>query len=412
MTEAERDAFIEDKLACEHEKSLALQKKLLDATRKVLEQKDLKGLLQTAADTARELIGARYAATGHGYVNGVFTIGGVSRSEGAIYTSLSEAFNVEKGGVYLDMLQEKNSIRLTDAEMRAHSVWSGLPKGHVPLRGLLGVQLVNVNGQPNGLMMVSDKEDGGDFTAEDETTLSQLAAIVSLALQHIEARLESEKEKRRLEALMKALPVGVSFSDDPSCQSITGNTAVLAQFKVRPEDNLSASAPNGNAPGRQVRYLMDGQQISDAELPLQNEEIITAQLALQENEKRLAADLDAMTRLQQLGTLFVREGELEPVLGKIVDAAIAISGADFGNIQILDPKSSELKIVAHRGFPEWWIDFWNSVSKGQGTCGTALEQGERIIVDDVEQSPTFIGTQALEIQLKAGVRAVFSLLHS
>jgi PAS domain S-box-containing protein len=269
MTEAERDAFVEDKLACEHEKHMARQEKLLDATRKVLAQKDLNSLLQTAADAARELTGAKYAVTGHGYVNGVFTAGGVSRSEGAMPCPPGEAFNVEKGGVYLDLIQEKNSIRLTDAEMRSHPAWWDLPESHVPLRGLLGARLVDVNGQPNGLLMASDKEDGGDFTAEDETILSQLAAIVSLALQHIEARLETEREKRRLEALMKSLPVGVSFSDNPTCQCITGNPAVLAQFEVEPEDNLSASAPNGNAPGRQVRYFMDGRQITDAELPLQ-----------------------------------------------------------------------------------------------------------------------------------------------
>ncbi|MFB3886066.1 MAG: GAF domain-containing protein [Thermodesulfobacteriota bacterium] len=129
---------------------------------------------------------------------------------------------------------------------------------------------------------------------------------------------------------------------------------------------------------------------------------------LRETEKRLEADLDAMTRLQKVGTLFVREGNLEPVLGEIVDAAIAISSADFGNIQLLDSKSSDLKIAAHRGFPEWWLDFWDSVCEGQGACGTALERGERVIVEDVEQSPIFIGTPSLEIQLKAGIRAVQS----
>jgi len=41
-------------------------------------------------------------------------------------------------------------------------------------------------------------------------------------------------------------------------------------------------------------------------------------------------------------------------------------------------------------------------------CGTALERGERIVVEDVEQSPIFIGTPALDIQLKAGVHAVQS----
>ncbi|RZI44183.1 PAS domain S-box protein [Herbaspirillum sp. HC18] len=96
------------------------------------------------------------------------------------------------------------------------------------------------------------------------------------------------------------------------------------------------------------------------------------------------------------------------VLEEIVDAAIAISGADFGNIQLIDPKTSDLRIVAYRGFPKWWLDFWNSVSIGHGVCGTALARGERVIVEDVEYSPIFIGTPALEMQRKAGVRAVQS----
>src|SRR5262249_13974353 len=77
----------------------------------------------------------------------------------------------------------------------------------------------------------------------------------------------------------------------------------------------------------------------------------------------LSADLDAMTRLHKLATLFVRERSLESVLEEIVDAAIAISGAAFGNIQLIDATTSELKIVAQRGFPEWWLAFWNHVPK-------------------------------------------------
>lgn len=74
---------------------------------------------------------------------------------------------------------------------------------------------------------------------------------------------------QRLQALMMALPVGVSFSEDATCQSITGNPAVLAQFEVGAKDNLSASAPDPKAPGRQVRFYKDGQEINDCELPLQ-----------------------------------------------------------------------------------------------------------------------------------------------
>jgi PAS domain S-box-containing protein len=125
-------------------------------------------------------------------------------------------------------------------------------------------------------------------------------------------------------------------------------------------------------------------------------------------EQAVARDLDAMTHLQRLGALSAQEGNLETVLTEVVDAAMAISGADFGNIQLLDPASGDLRIAAQRGFPPWWLEFWNSVAKGRGACGTALERGERIVVEDVEQSPIFVGTPALEIQRRAGVRAVQS----
>jgi len=98
----------------------------------------------------------------------------------------------------------------------------------------------------------------------------------------------------------------------------------------------------------------------------------------------------------------------EAILLEVLDDAIAITHADFGNIQLVDAQTGDLRIVVQRGFPQWWLDYWNSVSEGHGACGTALEHGRRVIVDDVEQSPIFIGTPGLDIQRKAGVRAVQS----
>ena len=74
---------------------------------------------------------------------------------------------------------------------------------------------------------------------------------------------------QRLDAIMRAVPVGISYSDDVTCQRITGNPAVLAQFDVGPEDNLSASAPDDGAPGRQLCFYREGRRIRDVELPLQ-----------------------------------------------------------------------------------------------------------------------------------------------
>ena len=129
---------------------------------------------------------------------------------------------------------------------------------------------------------------------------------------------------------------------------------------------------------------------------------------INQDSTTLSRQLDAMNRLHDISTLFIHKGNWNNILLKIVEAAVSITGADFGNIQVLDQDSSQLNIMAQKGFPKWWLDFWNTVHQGQGVCGTALEKGERIIVEDVEKSPIFIGTPALEIQLRADVHAVQS----
>jgi PAS domain S-box-containing protein len=124
---------------------------------------------------------------------------------------------------------------------------------------------------------------------------------------------------------------------------------------------------------------------------------------------RLEADVEAMTRLNRVASLFIPQAApLQPVLAEVVAAAVAISHADFGDIQILDPRSGDLHIVAQQGCPSFWLEFWDHVSRGQGTCGTALERGSRVIVEDLEHSAIFANTRALEIQREAGIRAAQS----
>jgi len=155
------------------------------------------------------------------------------------------------------------------------------------------------------------------------------------------------------------------------------------------------------------RYMLS--LVKDITLKKQaQEEVERLNTELMDANKALAEDLEAMKALQKIGMLFLHKESLEQILSQVLEAAIAISGADFGNIQIMNPKTFCLQIAVHHGFPQWWLDFWNRVVEGKGVCGTALGRGERVIVEDIEHSPIFVGTEALEIQLKAGVRAVQS----
>lgn len=70
----------------------------------------------------------------------------------------------------------------------------------------------------------------------------------------------------------------------------------------------------------------------------------------------LKAELDATQKLADLGSLFAREGDLKPVLTAVVDAAIEITGANAGRIQLLDPSSGNLKVVAQSGPTKCWHD--------------------------------------------------------
>ncbi|HAT6979789.1 TPA: GAF domain-containing sensor histidine kinase [Legionella pneumophila] len=98
---------------------------------------------------------------------------------------------------------------------------------------------------------------------------------------------------------------------------------------------------------------------------------------------------------------------IEQIFHGIIDIAIAIAEADFGNIQLLDDTTQHLKIVAQRGFPQYWLNYWEHASRGEGSYGSVLEQGERIIIEDIYHSSLF-GGESLEIQLRAGVRAIQS----
>ena len=105
---------------------LGRQKFLLEASERVMKQTDLDGLLRTISDEARELCGARYVIAGHGYVNGNFITGGASRAPGAMPCPSGQVLGIEKGGVYMDLIEKGESTRLTDAQMRVHPAWWGL----------------------------------------------------------------------------------------------------------------------------------------------------------------------------------------------------------------------------------------------------------------------------------------------
>ncbi|MDP3962383.1 MAG: ATP-binding protein [bacterium] len=86
---------------------------------------------------------------------------------------------------------------------------------------------------------------------------------------HKENELKLFETNQRLRALLNALPVGVSFSNDLSCEHITGNPAMFKHLEMKPCDNISASTSDPSALGRRIRHFHNGKEMKPSELPMQ-----------------------------------------------------------------------------------------------------------------------------------------------
>ena len=128
------------------------------------------------------------------------------------------------------------------------------------------------------------------------------------------------------------------------------------------------------------------------------------------SQKQMTAELEDMRRLNELSTLLVREeNKFETCYDEITKTAIAISGADKGNLQLFDETSRSLRIVAQQGFQEEFLKFFESVDDhAAASCGTAMVSSEQVVVDDVLTSKIFVGQPAQKVLLDAEVRAVMS----
>jgi PAS domain S-box-containing protein len=125
-------------------------------------------------------------------------------------------------------------------------------------------------------------------------------------------------------------------------------------------------------------------------------------------QQQMAADLWGMTMLREVGGLCAREGKnLDKCLHEILEAAIAITGADKGNIQLLDPEVG-LLIAAHRGFGPAFLKYFECVRDGPSSCSAAMQSGEPTIVQDITTSDIFVGRPSMNALIDEGVRAVIS----
>ncbi|WP_172381928.1 STAS domain-containing protein [Streptomyces sp. MNP-20] len=97
------------------------------------------------------------------------------------------------------------------------------------------------------------------------------------------------------------------------------------------------------------------------------------------------------------------------LVAEALSVALRITGAPMGNAQLLDPAVGALRIVAHHGFHQPFLSFFETVDDRETACGVAARDHEPVFVADVVNSPVFLGTPALDVLRDADVGAVASV---
>jgi PAS domain S-box-containing protein len=140
------------------------------------------------------------------------------------------------------------------------------------------------------------------------------------------------------------------------------------------------------------------------EVDLVNElaERLCAALERVNAEQAVAADLRDTQILQKLSEHLVSEENTSVIYEQIMDAAIQLTNADAGTVQIVDEDTNELLLLASKGLEEKVTSKFNFVSAASNTsCGLALANKQRTFVDyDVPAAEDPDGS--LQLHLDAG----------
>jgi signal transduction histidine kinase len=175
-------------------------RRLIEAGRSVVAERELEGVFSRLLDVARELTAAKYAA-----------IGVLDEARENLADFITAGIDPEAHNLIGDLprgrgvlgLLISNPEPLRMADVGAHVRSYGFPQGHPAMTSFLGVPIL-IRNEAWGNLYLTDKRDG-EFDATDEEAAVVLASWAAIAVEN--ARLYRQTDQRRadLERSVRAL---------------------------------------------------------------------------------------------------------------------------------------------------------------------------------------------------------------
>ena len=289
-------------------------------------------VLQEVVDGARSLMRARYGAFLSFEDSGLvqdFIVSGVTDAE------IQRVGGCPEGTGLLAHLNElEEPLRLADISKNPRA--AGLPEHHPPVKTFLGTQ-VRVGEESLGNLYFSDKEDGEEFTDDDERILVMFASQAALVIANARRFREERRARSGLETLMDTSPIGVVVFDARSGVPLSFNREAM-----RMVDGL-------RNPGQSAEQLLevvsfrraDGREKSLTEFPLA-ESLQTGEKVRAEEIVIGVPDGRRITVLVNATPIHSSESEVETVVVTLQDLT-ALEELDMLRAEFLAVVSHELR---------------------------------------------------------------------
>jgi signal transduction histidine kinase/DNA-binding response OmpR family regulator len=255
----------------------AQMQKLAAASLAISSAPSMDRMLQTIADTARDVIGAHQAVVVcgadwppalAGKAGHAMSAGSFSDRYGAWRTRM-----LRLDAVAATLIAHgRVASRLTEAEFRADPEWAAVRQADMPpLRGgLLIAPLAGRDGSTAGVVYVSERDGDGVFTQDDEAVLVQLAHIGSIAIENTLYAQERQANRVKDEFLAT-----LSHELRTPLNAIIGWVQLLQMEAVDDQvaHGLQVIDRNARAQNKLIEDLLDASRITSGKLRLNLESV-------------------------------------------------------------------------------------------------------------------------------------------
>lgn len=170
------------------------------------------------------------------------------------------------------------------------------------------------------------------------------------------------------------------------------------------------SAPIRDASGTITGAIAIVHDITDAKTVGRRNEQINSGLVKRAAELKStlmhhAMELASMARLQEISMRLVRQDDPRLIHEEVLDAAIGITGADKGTIQMAGG-SGRMEIVAQTGFETASLGTLNEIQGILAAGDSPLKKGERLVIEDLARHPWPRGSPGADFMSRAGIHAM------